>query len=333
MSNRPTISDLAAELGLSKSAVSNALRGVPLVSAETTARVQKYARERGWRPNAAARALSLSRSDNIGIVLVQVDSLLGTESFYMSAIAGIERILSPQGKNLLLRTIDSPDDERSIYESWITEGRVDGVILFDRLVDDARPLLLDERQLPYAFFGDADDASSTELAIEETRTILTHLAALGHRSLLFLGGPAELSHEEERSAHLTRISEENGMESRIIRGGYSIADGRNGTREGIAAGDATAVIASSDLLALGAATELAAAGRDDVAIVSWDDSLLCRYSPVPLTALDRRHAESGEIAARQLVNAAYSVGLDPVPHRPSELLIRESSRPHLSRVP
>jgi DNA-binding LacI/PurR family transcriptional regulator len=325
MTNRPTIADLARELGLSKSAVSNALRGVPLVSAETTVRVQEYARARGWRPNAAARALSLARSDNIGVVLVQVDHLLGTEPFYMNAIAGIERALSPNGKNLLLRTIDSPDDERSVYESWVTEGRVDGVILFDRLVDDPRPQFLDEHELPYAVFGDAGEHSLLELVREEAKTIVEHIADLGHTSVLFIGGPQELAHEVERSAQVARIIDESGMTAAYRSSEYSIEGGRRELRAALASGGFTAVAASSDLIAIGAATELAAEGRDDVAVVSWDDSILCQYGARPLTALERRHSEFGEIAARTLLNQTYSLGLQEIAPRPIELTVRESS--------
>lgn len=322
---KPTIADIARDLGLSKSAVSNALRGIPLVSADTAARVNAYAREQGWRPNAAARALSLSRSDNIGIALVQAEQLLRSEPFYMNAIAGIERVLSPNGKNLLLRTIESADEELSVYESWITEGRVDGVILFDPRLDDPRPRLLSQHQLPYAVFGESSSHTATELVVEEAETIIEHVASGGHTSVLFIGGPGDLAHERDRADELVRLASGRGIRVMATNNDYSIEAGRQAARDAFESARFTAVVTSSDLLAIGAVAEFADHPETPVAVVSWDDSLLCQYSARPLTALDRDHGHYGEAAATQLLNAAYSIGLPDIPHHPSRLTVRASS--------
>lgn len=325
MAEKPTIADIARDLGLSKSAVSNALRGIPLVSADTAERVNAYARERGWRPNAAARALSLSRSDNIGIALVQAEQLLRSEPFYMNAIAGIERVLSPNGKNLLLRTIESADEELPVYESWITEGRVDGVILFDPRLHDPRPRLLEDHQLPFAVFGESSGLSPTELVMEEAETIVEHVAARGHTSMLFIGGPGDLAHERDRAEQLLRLGSGQGIRVVTTSNDYSIEAGRQAARDAFESAQFTAVVTSSDLLAIGAVAEVAAHPGTAVAVVSWDDSLLCQYSAHPLTALDRDHGHYGEVAATQLLNTAYSIGLPDIPHHPSRLTVRASS--------
>lgn len=325
MAEKPTIADIARDLGLSKSAVSNALRGIPLVSADTAARVNAYARERGWRPNAAARALSLSRSDNIGIALVQAEQLLRSEPFYMNAIAGIERVLSPNGKNLLLRTIASADEELAVYESWITEGRVDGVILFDARLHDPRPRLLTEHHMPFSVFGESSSLSPTELVVEEAETIVAHIASRGHTSVLFIGGPNDLAHERDRAAQLVRLGSGRGIDVVATNNDYSIEAGRSAARHALESAEFTAVVTSSDLLGIGAAAEVADHAARAVAVVSWDDSLLCEYSAHPLTALDRDHGHYGEVAATQLLNAAYSIGLPDLPHHPSRLSVRASS--------
>lgn len=63
MSGRPTIEDLARELGLSYSAVAAALRGDRRTSARTTERVLELAARRGYVRNAAASALASRRSE------------------------------------------------------------------------------------------------------------------------------------------------------------------------------------------------------------------------------------------------------------------------------
>jgi DNA-binding LacI/PurR family transcriptional regulator len=59
---RPTIADIARRAGLTKAAVSFALNNQPGVSQATRERVLAIAREIGWQPNSAARALTDGRA-------------------------------------------------------------------------------------------------------------------------------------------------------------------------------------------------------------------------------------------------------------------------------
>lgn len=59
---RPTIADIAERAGVTKAAVSFALNNQPGVSSSTRQRILQIAREIGWEPNSAARALSDGRA-------------------------------------------------------------------------------------------------------------------------------------------------------------------------------------------------------------------------------------------------------------------------------
>ena len=73
-----TLSDVAARAGVSVSAVSRVLRDAPStrVSAETRQRIQDAARELGYRPNFAARALKSARTNVIGLVVPVVTNAI-----------------------------------------------------------------------------------------------------------------------------------------------------------------------------------------------------------------------------------------------------------------
>ena len=68
-SQRPTIMDVANLSGVSKSTVSNVLRGTGRVSAATRARIREAIDALGYRPNSLARDLVRRRSWTIGVVL------------------------------------------------------------------------------------------------------------------------------------------------------------------------------------------------------------------------------------------------------------------------
>ena len=63
------LEDLAQITGLSKAAVSMALRDHPRVSEETRKRVKRLASEMGYEANAHARSLSTAKSGTIGVLM------------------------------------------------------------------------------------------------------------------------------------------------------------------------------------------------------------------------------------------------------------------------
>src|SRR5690348_17792391 len=66
---RPTIVDVAGRSGVSKSTVSNVIRGAANVSESTRRRVLAAVDELGYRPNALARQLVQQRTSTIGVVV------------------------------------------------------------------------------------------------------------------------------------------------------------------------------------------------------------------------------------------------------------------------
>ena len=73
--NRPTIRDVAARAGVSKSLVSRVLHDSPLVSETRRAAVLRAIEELGYRPNAAARTLVRRRSNAIAVLVSDLHNL------------------------------------------------------------------------------------------------------------------------------------------------------------------------------------------------------------------------------------------------------------------
>lgn len=329
---RVTIGGLADRLGLSKASVSYALNGQPGVSDETRRRVLDLADELGWHPSSSARALSRARSDAIGIVLRRDPGLLGTEPYYMSLLAGVEAELAESGQSLLLRMVGTSNgQDLAAYRRWSAEQRVDGVMLFDITVGDPRPALLDELGLAFVLHGNDESVAPGRVLLYDAwgdaHLLVDHLHGLGHRRILQVQGPAEFEHERERADAIARFAGDLGMQATSEPSDYSMEAG-----ERIAAAHAndpelSALVTSNDLLALGAQAALSRAGRDDVALVSWDDSLVCRLGSRPLTALARFPEEQGRRATRMLLDELAGVETATRTARPSELVVRSTSVP------
>ncbi|GAA1446263.1 LacI family DNA-binding transcriptional regulator [Leifsonia poae] len=336
--NRVTIAGLAEQLQLSKASVSYALNGQPGVSDETRRRVLELARELGWHPSSSARALSRSRTDAIGIVLRRDPSLLGTEPFYMSLLAGVESVLAESDQALLLRMVGThPGQDLETYRRWSGEGRVDGVLLFDIALDDPRPALLDSLGLAFVLHGARPQIAPGRVLVYNVRgdaeLIVDHLVALGHSRLLHVTGPLEFEHEHDRRDAVAARAAHHGARASFVGSDYSSEEGeRIVTQQLRAHPEITAVATSNDLLALGASNALERLGRDDVALVSWDDSLLCRLGARPITALARFPEEQGRRSTQLLLDNLRGLPPEHTRARPSELVVRTTSIPASVRL-
>jgi LacI family transcriptional regulator len=148
----PTIIDLAAQAGVSKTTVSRVLNDSPLVAPATRARVLAAAAEAGFSINLAARSLRTSRTGLIGF-LVPVISIFGL------IIETLDAQLALEGFSILLTSSRRRAPERDLESIEMLVGRgVDALVLAPsadlspELADYLRrvrtPVLLLDRQLP-----------------------------------------------------------------------------------------------------------------------------------------------------------------------------------------
>ncbi len=333
---RLTIGDLASRLNLSPAAVSYALNNRPGVSPETRARVQALAQELGWYPSSSARALSQARAGSIGVVLSRHPEMIGTESYYMQVISGIERVLIEADLSLMLRMV-SPESggDLGIYRRWAGERRVDGVILFDEQLDDPRIPLLESLRMPAVLQGGpASTGSVRSVSVDDddvAHLIVDTFAALGHRKVTHITGPLRMVHERRRRAAVTERAIERNVVTDVIEGDYTLEGARSVLNEHLRNGaQPTAIACSNDLMAVGALRAVEEAGLrvpGDVSLISWDDSLLCSVSRPGISALDRHPAEYGERTARALLHTIQGQDDASDPVRPSVLVTRGTTGP------
>lgn len=336
MATRITIGDIARRLNLSTATVSYALNGQPGVSEATRARVQTLADELGWYPSASARALSKARSEAIGVVLNRAPELIGTEPYYMQVIAGMESVLAEADMALLLRIVGAdPGRDLDTYRQWAGQRRVDGVVLFDEREDDPRLPLLEELRLPAVLQGGPLPGSPIRYVAPDdpatARLIVTHLADLGHREVVHVTGPTSLMHEQRRWDHIQEVTAAHGVTARRVVANYTVEGGEEATAALLAAAEPPrAIIYSNDLMTLGGLR--VAQGRGvpvpaELAIVSWDDSMLCAVSTPAITAVDRQPVEYGRRTARALLDVIEGRPPSDEPAPASTLRVRATTVP------
>jgi DNA-binding LacI/PurR family transcriptional regulator len=188
---RPTITDIAREAGVSKGAVSYALNGRPGVSEATRRRITRIARELGWSPSSTARALSGGRAGAIGLVLDGPSEVV------------VPALLDGFSPELVVQVATSHDAALAVYRRWRAERKVDGVLLMGpgcagELVRIGLPAVVlgGPGGLPGVPSVRVDDAAAAA-------EVLEYLAALGHRHVVRIVGPAAFAEEGEREEAFT----------------------------------------------------------------------------------------------------------------------------------
>lgn len=324
---RVTIIDLARELGLSKSAVSNALNGADGVSAATRSRVLSAAERHGWRPNITARALSSGRAQAIGVCLAREPATL-SESYYSGVLVGLESVLEETDYGLLIRISGrGRGGDLEVYRRWHAERRVDAVILFDVEPDDPRSRLLDEIGLPYVLTGDLPATTQSVVGFEITREadlIVDHLAEQGCRNVVHLAGPPRMHHERDRERCLRAALDRRGMRGRWIWDSYGEDGGSRAAEQVLSEGWAEAIVCSQDLTMVGVMAAIRTREALPWNLVSWDDSMLCRVMRPGVTAVRRDPVQLGTVASQAVLETLAGAG----PQRivlDAELIVREST--------
>jgi DNA-binding LacI/PurR family transcriptional regulator len=335
MVKRPTIADIARRAGVTKAAVSFALNGQPGVSAATRERILAIAKEIGFQPNSAARALSDGRAGAFGLIIDRPARTLGVEPWFTQLISGIQAELSGDRTALLFTVAEDQDAEIALYRSWWAQRRVDGVFLVDLQAGDRRVAVLEELTMPAVVIGAPASAGSLPAIWQDDaaaiHAVLEYLAAAGHQRIARVTGPPRLFHTKIRTEAFHAAARAVRVHPVLREGDYTGETGARATRELLDSGEPpTAILYDNDLMAisgLGAAQQLGVEVPAELSIVAWDDSAFCEVVHPPLSALTRDVAGYGGRAARALVQAAAGAEVGNAEEPMAVLTVRGSTGP------
>ncbi|AQX15502.1 hypothetical protein BCR15_04350 [Tessaracoccus lapidicaptus] len=331
---RLTIAEIAARAKVSPTAVSFALNGKPGISPETRDRILEVVRQSNWRPNYAAQALSMSKAGVIGVVTIrQPGQPLWSASFGGHFLAGVQAALAERGVLLILHTVDSLADESALYERWMSERRVDGVLVINPHVDDPRLRELERVGLPAVIVGDTRDRSplacvwtDDEAAAERA---VGYLAELGHTHIARIGGDLDLLHYAIRERAFMAAARRAG-----VRMSAETIDADAGAADAVAlladrAGNPlTAVIVEDLEFAVHLTGALISRGirvPQDVSVLAWDDGPAATLVTPTLTSLSRDIAAYGSLAAQELLDLIGGAAPRATQGTTTDLIVREST--------
>lgn len=329
--SRPTIIDVAALAGVSKSLVSLVMRGASSVSDEKRQLVLKAAAELGYRPNGAARSLVQQRSHLFGVVLSDLHN-----PFFAEVIDGVQAEAGAKGYNTIMSVVD----HRALAErralDTLLELRVDGLILASPMLD-VHTISTAAAEVPVVMVARRSRMASIDSVANDdpngARMVVEHLADLGHERIAHIDGGGGAG-SAERSKGYVKAMQRRGLEqyTRVVPGAYSDEGGRQGVAELFGSGDApTALFVANDIAALGAMSALVERGLrvpDDVSVVGYDNTALAAVTQINLTTVDQPRPDMGRTAVTLLLER-FAGRRDTARHvlMPPTLVVRGTTAP------
>ena len=304
-----SIRDLAEKLNLSITTVSRALDGYSDVAEETRKRVVRAAQELGYEPSYAARQLRRKRTDSIGYIL-PTSSPQFSDPFYTNFLTGLCDEVAALDLDLVV-TSSAPESEKEQreYRRWVQSRRVDGIVLNRTRVQDWRVDYLLQNEIPFSTLGRSQTSTGYPFVeVDERgslRELVNHLARKGHQRIAFIGAPAGLLLQSERSAGYRQGLQDAqlAIDPQLMVAGDLTEEG--GFHAALAlleqSAAPTAIIGCNDLTALGilrAANKKGLAVGSQLAIAGYDGIKETEYTNPPLTTI---HQPTYEIA-RQLAH-------------------------------
>ncbi|NLA58192.1 MAG: LacI family transcriptional regulator [Firmicutes bacterium] len=338
---RVTLEQIAAELGVSRSTVSRALRDSPRISKTTRDRVKALAAQMGYIPNDVARSLRTNRTGVLGFIT----QALG-DTYPGDILRGVQNTALNRGYCLLSGCSEvNPGKERKLVTDFLAKN-VDGLIIapvassknisfFRSLLKRNLPIIFVDRHLPEVEIGyvTTDNFFGAYEAV-------SYLIQRGYKRILCIAGLEGACFEAQERVRgyrqaladndlsYEKVFFEDNLEAapRAIQYSYELMK-----RELEAEERPDAVFAINDAMALGAVRACLEAGFDipnDIGIIGFDNLEIGEYLPISLSSVQQPKYEIGVQAVNWILDSLNeSKAKEPLRMTiKPKLVIRESTR-------
>lgn len=322
-----TLASLAAELGVSRTTVSNAYNRPDQLSPELRRRVLDTAQRLGYPgPDPVARSLRTRKAGAVGLLLTESLSYAFRDAHVIGFLEGLTLACEDAAQGLLL----VPANPERENVAAVHRAGVDGFVVYSVPDDDPHLAAVLQRPVPTVICDQPDVDGVDWVGVDDRagmRGLAKHLIELGHRRIgvvcMRLGRDRNddfVSPQRQQAAHFfVQRARLGGLAESFTEAGVSWADVPVVERfdHTVESGQAaaaqvldrdpsiTALICTSDTLAIGALNEAQRRGLrvpHDLTVTGFDG--VPDSERVGLTTVRQPFREKGRAAGQLLLNTA-----------------------------
>ncbi len=309
---RATIKDVAAEAGVSTTAVSLVLNGKSnKISDKTRKQILEVVERLNYRPNHIAMSMVTKTTQTIGLVLPDISNIYFSE---LSKL--IEQACYDNGYNVLYGNTHDMSRRDIDYINIFLDRNVDAiiVILSNSTDDHLREIqkLIKSTNTPFIIVDRKLDIDvGTTIVVDQKMggyLATQHLINLGHRSIGCITGPKNVYSSIERlNGYKEALLEANLpiQENLIFEGDFHRDSGMKALPYLLGRG-VTAIFAFNDMMALGVykqASYYNLSIPDNLSLVGYDDIFISDFITPPLTSIEQPVKDLADEAVKQVLNA------------------------------
>lgn len=342
-----TLAAVAAQVGVSRTTVSNAYNRPDQLSAELRERILHAAAELGYAgPDPVARSLRTRQADAVGLIFSERLEYAFRDPAAVEYLGGLAEACTERGRSLLM----VPSQPGAGHVETVLRAAVDGFVISSAAPDDELLRAVLSRPQPAVIMDAPLGVDGVDYVGIDDRAgfalIARHVIELGHRHIGVVAARRgeDVPPERRPTPLLDRIQhgrQQHSVRQQRLLGLFdSLAPGTvvlvseqdsNSREAGAAAAAAlldehpelTAIMGTSDIMALGVLDTLTARGRE-LAVTGFDD--IPAAAGAGLTTVHQPLAGKGRTAIELLLDgrprAAASTRI-----LPCSLVVRASSRP------
>jgi LacI family transcriptional regulator len=297
----PRLLDVARAAGVSLRTASRVLNDDPRVAPLTRQRVREAMTELRFQPDEMARSLRAGTDTAVGFVVESI-----ADPFFAGVIDAVELEMSSHGRSVLVTSTRRDHDRERDLIGRMLQRRISGLLLVPTgddhsWLDTGRiPVVLVDRSAP-GLAADLVEIDDYRAAFDAT----AHLIGHGHQRVAYIGDtpaiPTSAARLRGYRDALARHRVEADMHLVNCDSATSQAAARAVSAMVSGSRPPTAILSADTRASLGVVPALHAAGRTDIALVSFGDFPMADSLSPAVTVVDHPAREIGAAAAARLL--------------------------------
>lgn len=306
-----SMKDISVACGVSVATVSKALNDHKDIGEETKLHIRQVAKEMGYSPNSAAKALKTNRSYNIGVLFVDDNNSGLTHDYFSRVLESFKSTAEKRGYDITFINCSKESPRKMSYLENSRYRGFDGVVIacidfYDPEVEELVRSDIPIVTIDYAFHNRLSIISDNVRGMKE---LLTYIYEMGHRRIAYIhGAPSAVTRARVTSFYATAeqlgiwVPDEYVLEAayRDTTETYRMTEKLLDLKE-----PPTCICYPDDFAAFGGINAIKARGLsipDDISVAGYDGIRISRHIEPRLTTVRQDAGRIGAEAAEHLIH-------------------------------
>lgn len=306
-----SMKDIATACGVSIATVSKALNDHKDIGVETKEHIKQKAKEMGYFPNSAAKALKTKRSYNIGVLFAVDDHSGLTHDYFAYVLDSLKCTMEARGYDITFINGSSVRPNKMSYLEHCRYRGFDGVVIANTQFSRSEVMELVQSDIPSVTIDHLFNNVSAIMSdnVKGMRDLLHYIYEKGHRKIAYIHG-ADSSVTRSRLTSFYKTAAELGIDvpdEYIGEAAYRDTKAAHIETERLLdlKDRPTCILYSDDFACFGGINAINERGLripNDISVAGYDGIRIGRHVEPTLTTVKQDTLRLGQLAAEKLLS-------------------------------